>query len=263
MFATQLIAVDEQSIITVNGLGPQDGPGQGTHGQGANYGGTGGSGTLCNQGTTYFLQSETTIGDPIQPWRDWNNTYGSGGGFGGGAGGGRVVLSAANITILGTVAANGASSHNLTAGAGSGGTVVLEADSLDIPVSAIITATGGAGLPVPSIPSSYATGGGGGRIAVILPRSQPAPKAFSAAGGKAGFEENPDRVRPCAATRSVSAITIAFLFRCLSLCLLLCCSSQCFTGSAGTLTWLFKTNSPNLVASVTVSPPCFITIAPP
>lgn len=148
----------------VNGKGPGGGDGSTTskHAGGGAYGGTGGSGG----GTG--IQTEvggTAFGSITQPV-----DLGSGGGYSlgssgnnGGAGGGAVKLStSANLSITGTISANGGAGGAaccIYGGGGSGGSVWLSASTLS--GNGTVTANGGN----PGGDGSTAAGGGaGGRV---------------------------------------------------------------------------------------------------
>ena len=115
---------------------------------GGSYGGYGGKGNGSPQSLVY--------GSPSEP------VYlGSGGGCGdydrkGGDGGGRVEIAArGTVEVLGAIKADGSASESYDAGAGSGGSIKIEAQA--IKGSGSISANGGGGD----------VAGGGGRIAVF------------------------------------------------------------------------------------------------
>ncbi|MFA7059589.1 MAG: hypothetical protein WC156_02075, partial [Pedobacter sp.] len=105
---------------------------------------------------------------------------GSGGGnystTGSGFGGGRVLITAASITVDGAIVANGAESSGSASGGGSGGTVNITTGNL----------TGGGAIRADG--GGTGTGGGGGRIAIV--HSGPytlAPDQITTLGGKGVF----------------------------------------------------------------------------
>jgi hypothetical protein len=141
---------------------------------GGSYGGTGYS---CSNGVT-----NDPYGKAAYP-----NELGSGGaGSSGtaGAGGGLVQISAATLTLNGSILANGEQGHygNYTAGgSGSGGGIVSNVGTLS--GSGTVAANGGAGNT-----NTYTTGsGGGGRVAVYYHETMTLPTAnIAAAGGSGG-----------------------------------------------------------------------------
>ena len=136
------------------GLAGQTAPGlAGASGAAGSYGGLGGS-----MGGT----PNATYGSTTAPTH-----LGSGGGrtstgnfVNGGSGGGRVDITAGNVVISGTIAADGASGAN--AGAGSGGSVRLSLlPGGTVSGTGVIQANGG------SSSTANTGGGGGGRVAVL------------------------------------------------------------------------------------------------
>ncbi|MDD2786155.1 MAG: hypothetical protein PHS79_04690 [Patescibacteria group bacterium] len=121
----------------LNGQGFPAGEGTGAGGalSGGGYGGTGGG---DNGGITYGSETE-----PV----------GLGSGGSDGAGGGAIKLVAANITLNGTISANGASVFD---GGGSGGSVWIVASNL-FDGNGTVTANGA---------NAISGGGGGGRISI-------------------------------------------------------------------------------------------------
>ena len=148
----------------------------GAGGGGGGYGGGGGGGEFLSD-PTYGGDSALTAQSPTG--------LGGGGGYGligaypanaadGGAGGGAIYLRASNITIPGSVTANGLpgqrnSANTVGGGGGAGGSIYVEADVFDI--TGAIEAHGGAGW-VPANPPAYDGGGGaGGRIYFVYDNS--------------------------------------------------------------------------------------------
>jgi len=130
------------------GYGPGGGAGGGDRGGGGGHGGQGGYGS----GRAGGIENDSTNA-PALP--------GSGGGRYGGAGGGLVTIQASggNVTINGTVTANGASGPN-EGGGGSGGGINIICGTFGGSSTGLLSAVGGpAG-------NSNGGGGGGGRIAV-------------------------------------------------------------------------------------------------
>lgn len=167
------------------GYDPGDGPGGGQIGDGT--GGGGGHGGFGGFRGALFAQAGEAYGDPYRP-----TTIGSGGascaansfcsapGGNGGSGGGAVHLNiAGNLTIDGSILANGANA-NLVNGVipgsgGAGGSIWLEAATLS--GGGQILADGGSGAGVRKV------GGGGGRIAIYA-ASNSFSGAISAQGGQ-------------------------------------------------------------------------------
>lgn len=149
---------------------------------GGSYGGCGGR-LRCTKSTANccngqpFVCSGRIYGNVSRPWFDWfDNTppvpnyqlyinshsdsvgaYGSGTGVGT-RGGGRVYIIAKQVTVNGTIAADGALA-TANAAAGSGGTIVVNAISMT--GSGAFSAQGG------SAQSGSFPAGGGGRIALL------------------------------------------------------------------------------------------------
>jgi hypothetical protein len=154
------VEVNAGGAINANGAGYGGGLGTGAghssstsyqDGSGGGYGGIGGiSSSNAAGGTAYG-----SITGPVN--------LGSGGGAGyagsGGAGGGLIEITVGGSVIAnGSISANGANGTNARSGGGSGGSVWITA--LTLAGSGAITANGGTGDPV------HGGGGGGGRIAV-------------------------------------------------------------------------------------------------
>ncbi len=157
------LSVASGSTITADGRGyaAQTGSGKGSvinvwGGTGGGYGGTGGTVQWPGYGGT----GGAIYGSTLFP-----EDLGSGGGQTcGGTGGGLIKIAAdGDVSIEGTISANGlvgANSGSARGGGGSGGAVYLIGDAFT--GSGSITANGGNGTP-----SGYGGGGGGGRIALF------------------------------------------------------------------------------------------------
>lgn len=171
MTATSLI-VETGAAISTDGLGFLYGPGAGNSAafSGGSHGGGGGvlpctsdSTDLCCNGL-YFLAVNASVGS----WSDplWTGSIaagmGSGGGVeGAGRGGGRVILNLERLTVEGSVSSDGGIPASVSApagGAGSGGSVVVSATSID--GRGAIRANGGA-AQAPTSSTSWSAGGGG------------------------------------------------------------------------------------------------------
>ncbi|MCB8985563.1 MAG: carboxypeptidase regulatory-like domain-containing protein [Ardenticatenaceae bacterium] len=167
------------------GYDPGDGPGGGQIGDGT--GGGGGHGGFGGARLNNFVQAGDAYGDPYRP-----TTIGSGGascaansfcsapGGNGGNGGGAVHLAVAgNLTIDGSILANGANAafvNGIIPGSGgAGGSIWLEAATLS--GGGQILADGGSGTGVRKV------GGGGGRIAIYA-ASNSFSGTISAQGGQ-------------------------------------------------------------------------------
>ena len=105
---------------------------------------------------------------------------GSGGGnystTGSGFGGGRVLITAASITVDGAIVANGAEGYGSASGGGSGGTVNITTGSF----------TGGGAIQANG--GGTGTGGGGGRIAIVHSGAYTlAPDQITTLGGKGAY----------------------------------------------------------------------------
>ncbi len=162
------------------GSGPGGTVYTGTGGGGAAYGGNGGYGHTGVGATSYgSLTAPTDAGS--------GGSYGGSGAANGGAGGGYIKITAANLTLTGTIAANGgagaAVSSFYSGSGGSGGGIYLNVSGTFNGSGGTITATGGAGTLVGGVGSG---GGGGGRVAIIGYASYTAPTTFTAYGGAAG-----------------------------------------------------------------------------
>ncbi|WP_442961850.1 hypothetical protein, partial [Pseudomonas sp. BMS12] len=156
------VEVDASSKIDVSGKGKQSSAGLGAYG-GGSYGGTGGT------------PSNTPYGDFNEP-----QDFGSGGGNGGSSytrGGGAIALQVSELKLEGQLLANGLTQYAF--GSGSGGSLLLRADTLILGEQAKIEAKGG-GI---GSPCCYASGGGGGRIAVHYRDLQKATGAVVMASG--------------------------------------------------------------------------------
>ena len=120
-------------------------------GNGGSYGGLGG----------HSSSSGSAVPNPVNGNLVNPVDLGSGGGAWGGAGGdggGRVLLSAINLAVDGTVRADGGLSSGSASGEGSGGSINLAARTLS--GKGTITANGG------GTGGANHTGGGGGRVAI-------------------------------------------------------------------------------------------------
>ncbi len=160
--------------ITADGRGfaSATGPGAGVSANeagGGGHGGKGGNGANGAGGVAYGASPLPT-------------TSGSGGGFDinsgvpGGAGGGVLWIDVAGqLTVNGTLSANGFSSPGSQSGGGAGGTVVARAGSLS--GTGLISTDGG------SASTSFAGGGGGGHTIIYTCNSTLAPSQIRAAGG--------------------------------------------------------------------------------
>lgn len=143
------ITINSGSVISANATGyaGSHGPGMGigSFGSGAGYGGAGSvGGTGETPGGAY--------GSAVAPV-----DLGSGGGNAGGAGGGAIKLNlSGNLSLGGTISANGANGA-MWKGGGSGGSVYIIGN--DFSGAGSITATGGNG-------ASGSGSGGGGRVAI-------------------------------------------------------------------------------------------------
>lgn len=108
------------------------------------------------------------------------------GGKGGGGGGGLQISTLGDLTVSGSLVANGAHgawafanvfAHGGPGGGGSGGNIELYADSLAVAGSALLDARGGAGgglstEPVPWDPYLYSSGANGGEGYVLVSANQ-------------------------------------------------------------------------------------------
>ena len=173
---TENVFIDTDSSINVSGMGyaPNQGPGvgkppvhRGPFGGGGGYGGAGGAGNgdLNSGGQPY--------GSLTEP-----NDLGSGGGGTNASGGGAIRLVVGNtLTIDGQILANGHDStwiQHLDPGAGSGGSVWIEAQSIN--GSGLISSNGGVG-------EASGGGGAGGRIAIYYENLSFEPDNITARGG--------------------------------------------------------------------------------
>ncbi|NBS68407.1 hypothetical protein EBT31_05770, partial [bacterium] len=126
-------------------------------------GGSGGYGGAAGIGATSAYTAGTSYGNRILP-----NLFGSSAGRGsnmaGGSGGGIVWLHVTGtLTLNGEITADGSQGSHAAGAAGSGGSVMLLANTLAGSTGAI-TASGAAGK---TDGSTYSGGGGGGRVAVM------------------------------------------------------------------------------------------------
>jgi hypothetical protein len=145
--------------------------------------------TCCTPGF-YYLATNASIGSFSKPEEAWDAALGSGGGgfpgSYGGRSGGRINITASSVVLEGDISADGQSSDELAfSGSGSGGTVVITADTIQPGPGGVgtISAVGGLGLH-----SSFG-GGGGGRI-VLRHRTLTIPLNNIDAGG-GGFAVPP------------------------------------------------------------------------
>ena len=163
------------------GQGPGGGGYVGTSGGGGGYGGVGAS-------SAHFSPGGGAYGSPSSP--DLPGSGGGGGTFGsyyaGGNGGGAIRIQTTNLTLNGTIRANGGTPPSGGKnGGGSGGGINLICRTLA--GNGVIQANGGAGV------DTEAGGAGGGRIALVYDvaaqaalGSQPTA-TFSAAPGPSGM----------------------------------------------------------------------------
>lgn len=163
------------ATITANGLGYATNLGDGagtsgdTGGTHAGFGAINCSGTL---GSKYGSETEPTL-------------PGSGGaGAGGGYGGGAIKLTTnGNMTVNGTISANGANASADNSGAGSGGSIWIYTSGNFAGSTGSITTNGGSGS------GTCRSGGGGGRIAIQYGTNSYTGATQSIAGtGGAGAE---------------------------------------------------------------------------
>ena len=173
------VIVDGGSSISVSGRGypANSGPGAGSNAGGggdggAGHGGAGGNGNGSGSGGP---AGGGTYGDLHAP-----SLLGSGGGGSGGVQGGGAVrlFVGGQLTLNGTIVANGiGAGNNNDRGGGSGGSVWITCNALL--GTGGITAHGGAG---DIVGSGQAGGGGGGRIAVYAESSGAEVPTMSAVG---------------------------------------------------------------------------------
>ncbi|HLO41834.1 MAG TPA: immunoglobulin domain-containing protein, partial [Phycisphaerales bacterium] len=171
------VTIESNSMIGANGRGytAGQGPGAGSIGTWAGGGGYGGAGRASGNGApgglTYGLAS-------------YPDELGSGGGNDtnvsgstGGAGGGKVkLIVGGTLTVQGTLSADGAPQISHEGGAGSGGSVYVQASRIE--GAGQVTARGGN--------ATYGGGGGGGRIA-LYSCMQLIPAANISAEGGANY----------------------------------------------------------------------------
>jgi hypothetical protein len=159
------LIVQQGGMISAEGMGYPggQGPGSGATVSKTGFGTTGGGGGYGGQGASSVAGA---AGGDGYAYADNPNVYifrgGSGGGNGsttvGGSGGGVISLTVArNLSLQGTMTANGTRSLSTGGGGGSGGAIVLTVGTLS--GSGIISANGGAG-------NGFGGGGGGGRIMI-------------------------------------------------------------------------------------------------
>jgi hypothetical protein len=172
--------MDVQGDIDADTLGEANASGTGagvssSEGSGAGYGGVGGVNPAQNSGITY--------GSITQP-----DDIGSGGGNdttefkNGGKGGGAVkIVASGTLTVDGTISVIGGAPVGDDAGAGSGGSVWLDAGT--IAGSGTVTADGGN-----AISAHGGGGGGGGRIAIYYDSGTTSSLAVTAYGGDRGTQ---------------------------------------------------------------------------
>jgi alpha-tubulin suppressor-like RCC1 family protein len=174
------VSIDSSSKIDVSGKGYMGGDkapaaawtlgntttGGSRSGSGGSYGGVGGRSSDAN----------ATYGDLSNP-----NELGSGGSSGniyyfGNSGGGLIRIKALSITVDGSVLADGVASVE---GAGSGGGIFIDANTISGSGIGIIAARGGSG--------GNAGGGGGGRVAIYY-ETLTFPRANLYASGGNGYQ---------------------------------------------------------------------------
>ena len=213
-------AITVEGTISAAGLGflSNEGPGKGAswsnRGSGGSYGGYGGDGQNALHGSIYGSVSE-----PL--------ALGSGGAYSvyGGPGGGAVKLNAptGTVTINGTVSANGYGYFGGYSGGGSGGSVLIIADTLA--GAGVITANGG------NSNGSYGGGGGGGRVAGYFSHnSSLIPERTTVFGGTGLNNGEPGTVAwsPIGGYIEDNVIPL----------------SQCVQGAGGNVTITFKAKDP-------------------
>ena len=153
------------SVGWYSGTAQKGGPGGGQYVCGGGYGGQGGDAAGCFGGNPYGFANA-----PTNP--------GSGGGDGGRGGGAIRVEASGNVTIHGTISANGAGSGTAVAGGASGGGIYISCQgTFSGGTSGVIQANGGSA-------GTYQYGpGGGGRIAVDCTNVANAKMRFTASQG--------------------------------------------------------------------------------
>ncbi|MGB2729045.1 MAG: hypothetical protein WBD09_11380 [Halobacteriota archaeon] len=205
------ITIDNSSKIDIDGRGNPAGSGTGPGGAGSSYskgpkdyaGGGGGAGYGGEGGDggggSYGGSGGTKYGDDESVFVQMGSGGGAGGEYGGatggagGAGGGGIWLDAEEITIEGTISANGADggdgSDGLAGGGGggSGGGILIRGK--EVTISGTLSANGGDGG------NGYADGdggggGGGGRIKIFYELDSDIPDG-SVAGGQRGSGSPP------------------------------------------------------------------------
>ncbi len=193
------IFIDASSSINADGKGyrgytqdeAQCGDGEGPGGGGAGaigVGSAGGGGGYGGAGGRGGYVSGWSPGAGGSAYGDENNAglwMGSGGATGtespayGGDGGGAIILNAENITIEGSVTADGGNGSN-RGGGGSGGGIDITVDNLII--SGLIRANGGDA----SVGHYFSGGGGGGgRITIIVNNTYSITGSITVNGGEA------------------------------------------------------------------------------
>lgn len=181
-------------IVTATGKGYQGGQsgaatGAGTGGAAGTTGGAGGGAHAGVGGSgNAAAGSSISYGSATIPV-----DMGSGGGYSGsvgtngGAGGGLVTITATNLTLAGSIVANGASglaSSFYNGGGGAGGGIYLNITGTFNGTGGTLTANGGVGGTTG--PSYSGGGGGGGRISISGYTSYTAASTFTAYGGAGG-----------------------------------------------------------------------------
>ena len=184
--SSKSLVLHERSAVNASGLG--DGY-RGTpfkNEYGAGYGGTG---AACNvdakmsRGACYgWTYDFSGVSFPF--------SQRGGGSHSAGKGGGRIYLETEdNITLAGTIEANGLGSYSSPGGGGSGGSITILSTYIvnnSTDYNAAIRASGGPGTTVTddlgaSVPSG---GGGGGRISVTCRQQFDSSISLQAAGGR-------------------------------------------------------------------------------
>lgn len=182
------VTVEAGGVITASANRTSAGPGAGAaNGGGAGHAGAGGAGGGGAGGTTYANSNQVL---------DFGSRGGGGtGGAAGGAGGGTLRLDVTNeISVQGTIAANGGAGESRTAdcnaagaGGGSAGHVMLTANLVSITGGGAVQAVGGNG----GNGGDAGGGGGGGRITVNTVDPRPAAAGLQVGGGSAGSKGAP------------------------------------------------------------------------
>jgi len=206
------VMLEVGSSISASGLGLRYGPAPGSLGAGGNFGGTGGGVTCtgedggvgagivtpkamrvtqCCTGEYFYAFANATVGSFAYPDSAWETgSWGSGGG--GSRGGGRVWISAQTAALDGYVGAEGGRPTVAGSGAGSGGTILIEAGVIrpsSISTGGVVSVNGGLAL------ASYGAGGGGRITLRYGALSLPIPSFTSYGGGVEGMQ--PPAVPTC------------------------------------------------------------------